>query len=83
MRGHPLVDVIGWTGAAALLAAYALVSTRRLGGASVPYQLLNAFGSVLLGINSVYYGAFPSAFVNTIWLGIAVYALHRARAVRR
>lgn len=74
-----LVDVLGWTGAATLLGAYALVSTRRLGGASAPYQLLNAAGSVLLGINSVYYGAIPSAFVNAIWLGIAVYALSRAR----
>jgi hypothetical protein len=81
MGGPLLVDVLGWTGAAALLGAYALVSTRRLGGASVPYQLMNVAGSVLLGINSVYYGAFPSAFVNMIWLGIALYTLSRVRAV--
>ena len=67
-----VIDVIGWLGAAALLAAYALVSAKRLDGDSMRFQLLNLLGAVFLIINSAYYGAYPSAFVNVVWIGIAV-----------
>jgi len=39
--------------------------------------LLNLIGSVFLIVNTVYLGALPSAFVNTMWVGIALYALWR------
>ena len=67
-----IVDVIGWLGAAALLAAYGLVSSKRLDGDSMTYQLLNLIGAVFLIVNSTYYGAYPSTFVNVVWIGIAV-----------
>lgn len=70
-----LVDVVGWTGAAALLLAYVLVSTKRIEGDSVAYQFLNLGGAVLLIVNSFYYGAYPSVVVNVVWIGIAVLAL--------
>ncbi len=77
------IDVAGWAGVAALLAAYALVSTRRLEGDSPLYQALNALGSLLLIINSGYYRAFPSVGINVAWIGIALYALARWRWKRR
>ncbi|RLC64713.1 MAG: hypothetical protein DRI48_07450 [Chloroflexi bacterium] len=80
MNVGTLVDVAGWTGAAALLLAYALVSTRKLEGDSALYQLLNLAGSALLIVNSFYYGAYPSAGVNVVWIGIAVYALVAGRS---
>ena len=67
-----VIDIIGWIGAAALLAAYALVSAKRLDGDSMMFQILNLIGAVFLIINSSYYGAFPSAFVNVVWIGIAI-----------
>jgi hypothetical protein len=70
-----LIDLLGWGGAAAVLVAYGLVSAGRLSGRSGVYQLLNAGGSVLLMINTYYYRAYPSTFVNVLWLGIAAYAL--------
>jgi hypothetical protein len=77
------VDLLGWLGAGVLLFAYFLVSSRRVHGGSLLYQSLNAAGSVLLGVNSLYYGAVPSAFVNVVWLGIAVYGAARgARSSR-
>jgi hypothetical protein len=80
---NALVDGLGWLGAAVLLFAYFLVSSRRVHGGSLLYQGLNAAGSVLLGVNSLYYGAAPSAFVNAVWLGIAVYGAARgARSSR-
>jgi len=76
-----LVDVAGWMGVVALLVAYGLVSTKRIEGDSVVYQMLNLVGAGLLIANSFYYGAYPSVGINVIWIGIAVYALWR-RQVR-
>lgn len=73
------VDLAGWLGAAILLVAYALVSFDKLRGESFRYQFLNAVGSLLLIVNTVYYRAYPSAFVNVIWIVIAFLASMRAR----
>ena len=68
-------DGLGWVGAAALLIAYAMVSHRKLEGNSAAYQLLNIGGSLLLAANTVFYGSYPSTFVNLIWAGIAVFSI--------
>ncbi|HVO82243.1 MAG TPA: hypothetical protein VMT28_16035 [Terriglobales bacterium] len=73
-----IADLAGWIGAFALLLAYAAVSFKRLRPDSRPYQLLNAVGSLLLIMNTVYYHAFPSAFVNVVWIAIAVISWVRA-----
>jgi len=73
------VDLVGWMGAALLLAAYAMVSFNKLRADSGYYQLLNAIGSCCLIVNTVYYRAYPSAFVNVIWILIAILASIRAR----
>jgi hypothetical protein len=78
-----LIDLLGWGGAAGVLVAYGMVSAGRLTGRSGAYQLLNAAGSVLLMINTYYYRAYPSTFVNVLWLGIAMYALARGERPAR
>ncbi len=70
-----LIDIIGWTGAIVLLAAYASVSTRRMQGDAPAYQVMNLIGGVCLIVNTVYYGAYPSSMVNVVWIGIAAYTL--------
>ena len=75
------IDVMGWSGAALLLFAYGMVSAERWRGGAFKFQLSNIIGSVFLIANTVYYGAFPSAAVNTVWIGIAAYTL--AKAPRR
>lgn len=75
MNKEALVDIVGWIGAIALLVAYALVSARRVEGDSTSYQSLNLVGSVFLIVNTVYYRAYPSAFLNLVWGAIAVYAI--------
>jgi hypothetical protein len=79
MNSTLLINGIGWTGAAVLLFAFALVSLRGYSGTSNMYQWLNVIGSALLIINTIYYGAYPSAFVNLVWIGIAMVAMLRAR----
>lgn len=77
------VDLLGWAGALLLLGAYACVSFRKMSPESGIYQLLNGLGSCFLIVNTVYYGAFPSAFVNVIWIGIAIAAGIRMRGRAR
>jgi hypothetical protein len=76
-----VVNIVGWLGSAAVILAYALVSTNRVNGNSLFYQLLNLVGSLFLIINTLYLGALPSAFVNSMWVAIAGYAIWRS--VRR
>jgi hypothetical protein len=77
-------DAIGWVGAAALLVAYAMISHKKLEGDSAAYQLLNISGSILLAANTIFYGSYPSTFVNLIWAGIAAFSIAmRKRAPSR
>ena len=69
------LDVLGWIGAAFILAAYGLVSFKKLAPDSFAYQGLNIAASILLLINTLYYGAYPSSFVNAVWAVIAVVAV--------
>ena len=72
---HLLYDIIGWTGSICVLLAYGLLSLHRLTAKSKLYQSLNIAGSVFLIINTVFYSAYPSAFVNIVWLLIAIFAI--------
>ncbi len=75
-----LIDLLGWIGAISLIAAYFCVSFRKIAADSALYQIMNAVGSFLLIVNTVYYRAYPSAFVNIIWIAIAVSARIRIKA---
>ena len=75
MNNHLWFDAIGWIGAAALLVAYAMISSRRWHGHSSTFQLLNIGGSLLLAANTIFYKAYPSTFVNIIWTGIAIFTI--------
>jgi len=75
MNNHIWFDAVGWLGAAALLVAYAMVSSRKMEADSASYQVLNIAGSILLVANTIFYRAYPSSFVNLIWAGIAVFSM--------
>jgi hypothetical protein len=67
MNNHLWFDAIGWVGAAALLVAYGMVSARKWEGHSSVFQFLNVGGSLLLAANTIFYGSYPSTFVNLVW----------------
>jgi hypothetical protein len=71
------IDILGWAGAVLVLVAYFLVSARRVRPDSPAYQGLNIAGGALLLVNAGYEGAYPSSFVNLVWIGIGCYALCR------
>jgi hypothetical protein len=72
-----VVDLLGWFGAAVVVVAYALVSSGRVGGRAVGYQVMNLGGSALLILNTAYHGALPSLAVNVIWAAVAAATLAR------
>jgi hypothetical protein len=74
-----LVDIAGWTGAVLILGSYALISSGKLNPRSALYQWLNVAGAIGFIINSGWNGAWPSAGLNIVWLGIAIVALTRIR----
>jgi hypothetical protein len=73
------IDLIGWIGGLEVLLAYALISDKKVNESSIIYHLLNLSGAVLLIINTIAKGAFPSAFVNFVWVGIAAYSIWKYR----
>ena len=73
-----LIGILGWIGSAAVVLAYGLISTNRVQGSSVAYHSLNLGGSICLIVNTGYYGAYPSTFVNAVWTLIALFALVRS-----
>ncbi len=48
-------------------------------GPGLQFQLMNLFGGGFLMVNSAYYGAWPSAALNAVWVVIGVVGLTRAR----
>src|SRR3954447_9678193 len=74
-----IVNVVGWIGMALLIGAYALVTAGRLQGPGLTFQLMNLVGGAFLMVNSAYYGAWPSAALNVVWVVIGVVGLVRAR----
>ena len=75
-----IIDFLGWAGALLLLGAYGAVSFKKLRAESMLYQVINGMGSLCLVVNTIFYHAYPSAFVNVIWIAIALTAGVRARA---
>jgi hypothetical protein len=82
MNNHIWFDAMGWIGAAVLLLAYAMVSLKKLAGDSTVYQMLNIGGSILLAANTFVYRAYPSSFVNIIWIGIAIFSIATRKRLR-
>ena len=76
-----LIEIVGWSGAVLILAAYGLLSTGKLEARSSTYQLMNVVGAAGFVINSGSKGAYPSAVLNIIWIAIGVFAVLRNQRV--
>ena len=75
MQEKVWIDIIGWGGSLCVLTAYGLISTHKVTAKSKLYQWLNVIGSIFLILNTFFYSAYPSTFVNIVWLFIAIFAL--------
>lgn len=75
-----IVECIGWIGAIVVLIAFFMISTHRTDATKPIFYWLNIVGAVGLIIHTIYNSAFPSAFVNIIWVGVAVFSLMKLKA---
>ena len=72
-----LIDVLGWTGSAALLLGYGLNSYQKIKSNSVAFLGLNIFGGVSLIVYTAFYQAYANTALNIIWVIIAIPALFK------
>lgn len=77
-----LIEIVGWAGAIAVLAAYALLSMGRLHGRSLVYQLTNIGGALGMTINGLAHAALPSVFTNVVWMLVGLITLVRLFTLR-
>ena len=69
------IEVIGWVAAALMLSAYLLLTAGKVSGRSRLYQWLNVLSGAGFIINSGWNGAYPSAFINVVWMMIGLYGV--------
>lgn len=72
------IEIVGWAAAITMLAAYLLLTAGRLGSSSASYQWLNVLAAAGFIVNSGWNGAYPSAFLNLVWMAIGLYGLFRS-----
>jgi hypothetical protein len=77
-----MIEIIGWAAAAMMLSAYVLLTTGRLVSGSPLYQWLNVLSGAGFIVNSGWNGAYPSAFLNFIWMAIGLYGVLRGARVQ-
>jgi hypothetical protein len=70
-----VINILGWIGSIAVVAAYGLNSYQRIKSDSIAFQLLNLTGAIFLIINSIYKQAYPFTFINSVWSVIAIVAI--------
>ena len=69
------IEIVGWFAALVLLTAYVLLTTNKVTSGSRVYQWLNVIAGAGLIINSGWNGAYPSVFINVVWMAIALYGV--------
>jgi hypothetical protein len=78
------IAIAGWSSAALLLGAYALLSMRKLESDGTTFQIMNGIGAAGLATNAAANGAWASTVVNILWIAIALAAAgHRWLRTRR
>jgi hypothetical protein len=69
------IEIVGWTAAAVMLAAYLLLTNGKIGARSRLYHWLNVLSGAGFIVNSGWNGAYPSACINVVWVAIGLYGV--------
>jgi len=72
-----LVEILGWIGSVLIVGSYALNITGRLEATSKLYVLANIMGGLFFVVNTYFHQAYPSMFVNIVWVIIAIIMLNK------
>lgn len=73
------VEIIGWIGSVLIVGAFALNALDKISSTSNNYQIANLLGGICFIINTLEHKAYPSVFVNVVWVIIAMIAILKAR----
>jgi len=71
------VEIMGWIGSVLIVGSYALNITGRLATTSKLYVLANIIGGLFFVVNTYFHQAYPSMFVNIVWVIIAIIMLSK------
>jgi hypothetical protein len=75
-----LIEMLGWIASVLIVGSYALNITGRLSASSKTYVLANIIGGIFFVVNTYYHKAYPSMFVNVIWVIIAIYMISKKKS---
>jgi peptidoglycan biosynthesis protein MviN/MurJ (putative lipid II flippase) len=74
---NTLVEILGWMGSVLIVGSYALNITGRLAATHKLYVLANILGGIFFVVNTFFHQAYPSMFVNIVWVIIAIVMLNK------
>jgi hypothetical protein len=80
MRLETLIEMLGWIASVLIVGSYALNITGKLPASSKIYVLANIIGGVFFVVNTYYHKAYPSMFVNVVWVIIAIYMISKKKS---
>ena len=72
-----LIDLFGWYGVLAIIAAYGMISFDLIQPHSLVYQGLNLTGSLGILIDAYMMRNYQPVALNVVWIGIAIVAIIR------
>ena len=75
-----IIELLGWIGSVLIVGSYALNITGKLPASSKIYVLANIIGGIFFVVNTNYHQAYPSMFVNVIWVIIAIYMISKKKS---
>lgn len=78
-----LIEMMGWIASVLIVGSYALNITGKLPASSKIYVLANIIGGVFFVVNTYYHQAYPSMFVNVVWVIIAIYMISKKRVNKK
>lgn len=69
------IEALGWAGALFFLVSYALLVKGYWKSTRLIYHIFNLLGSILLVVNTLYFGSWSATFINAAWGLIALYGI--------
>jgi hypothetical protein len=76
---EPYIEIMGWIASVLIVGSYALNITGKLSASSKTYVLANIIGGIFFVVNTYFHKAYPSMFVNVIWVIIAIYMISKKK----
>ena len=73
------IEIMGWIASVLIVGSYALNITGKLEATNKWYVWANIIGGFLFIINTYFHQAYPSMFVNIIWVIIAFLMIFKTK----